>query len=649
MKIGYGNVSNSNQKTSDEDNSESIKDYENPTIISNENIPQNQFGTYDKSEENNIHSISLDCFTNLKDKRFNGGPGKVFRVLCPACGLINRPVYGSFIYHPLSSICKAANHAGILNKQTSGFIIVEILPGKQIYNGSVNLSGLVSGTFGASEISYRLKSGTPPKKISCAESANSVLFSSGSLGGKFVVECPENCGKAPTKPIFGSEIYADMSSICVSAIHSGAVNDKGGEVEFLIEGPQSYYKGTSSNGIVSQSREGYNRAFRFIGDFKTSTAFANYKEDFSGSLIDRWSIIPDVNSYNNKFDNWAFKLIEINTNGEKKKFKAISHSGTIKSKLLSEYGSIIALKNTEFSNGRIRASFIIKDQGLFSLLFRYSDKSNYYSIEFEPKAIKNNIRVISKKESIYEVLGSASVELNYDKFLRVHIILNNENISIFLQQWDIREKKPIFNIKSDALVRGTVGFGVNGNNALFINGLQIDEYKNNQNKYLTDNNKRTFKELLKNLLPKSRLVFCQRNYQTTNDIANCLVPTNFCKMKCEEEISEVENILLFKCLRECTKSIRANGNTINIQKKPWFPSINEKIDFKPKTEKNFLPAQVLSFKTKLKNGKNTTIFAIQYKDDKGITFTENVELPNPNIQKCGYMLERRKDCFKDDK
>ena len=440
-----------------------------------------------------------------------------------------------------------------------------------------------------------------------------------------------------------------MSSICVSAIHSGAVNDKGGEVEFLIEGPQGYFKGTNSNGVDSQSREGYNRAFRFIGNFKASNAFANYKEDFSGSLIDRWSINPNEQAYNSKFDNWSFKLIESNSDGEKKKFKSISHSGTIKSKLADDYGSIIALKDTEFSNGRIRASFIVKDSGLFSMLFRYTDKSNYYAIEFEPKALKNNMRLIYKKDGVYNILASASVELTTYEFLRIQIILNNESISVFSQQGDVREKKHIFAIKSGALMRGTIGFAVNGNNLLFINGVQIDGYKNDKNNYMSDTNKRTFKELLKNLLPKSRALYCQKNNETTSEIAICLIPTNFCRMKCEEEISSVENILLFKCLRECTKSIKANGNTVKILKKSWVPNVNEKIDFKPKNEKSFTPAQVVSMKTKLRNGKNNILFGIQFNDDKGTTYTQNVEFPSPSIQKCGYMLERRKDCFKEDK
>lgn len=672
MKIGFRNPNN-NQKASSTSNSldsdpesNNDKDSENSLSTNNNNNnsfqnssknqepsenSSNDFGTYEKSQENNIPSIKLDCYTNLKDKHFNGSPGKLFRVHCPACSLINRPVYGSYIYHPLSSICKAANHAGILAKNKQGYIQVEILPGKQIYNGSESAAGLISGTFGAAEVSFRTKNANAPKKISCGEAANSDQFASGALGSKFVVFCAKNCGKAPTAPIFGSEIYADMSSICISAVHSGAVNDKGGEVEFLIEGPQGFFKGTSSNGIASQSREAYNRAFKFIGNFKSATAYFNYSEDYSGSLIDRWSIThPDEKGYNSRSDNWSFKFIELNSNeGEKNKLKAISHAGTIRSRLANEYGSIIALKEAEFSNGRIRATFAYKDPNLFSMLFRYTDKSNYYAIEFEPKAQKNNMRLISKLDGVYAILQSKTFEFKAENFYRIQIILNNEKIEVFMQQGDIREKKPVFAIKSSALVRGTIGFAVNGNNGLFISGVQIDEFKNKQNKYLSDVNKRTFKNLLKNLLPKSRALYCQKNYETASEVAYCLVPANFCRMKCEEEISAIENILLFKCYRDCSRSIKETGNMVKIQQKSWIPTVNEKIDFKPKNEKGFVPAQVLSMKNKIKNGKNNIIFVVQFNDDKGTTYTENVEHPSSYIQKCGFMLERRKDCFKEEK
>ena len=54
-------------------------------------------------------------------------------------------------------------------------------------------------------------------------------------------------------------------------------------------------------------------------------------------------------------------------------------------------------------------------------------------------------------------------------------------------------------------------------------------------------------------------------------------------------------------------------------------------------------------KTKVRKGKNSIVFGVEYVDEKGTTFTENVENTSPSIQKCGFMLQLRKDCFKEDK
>ena len=489
----------------------------------------------------------------------------------------------------------------------------------------------------------------PPKKIGCGESANSEQFANEAVGSKIVVFCPSNCSKGNTLPIYGSEVYADMSAICASAIHFGVINDKGGEIGILIEGSQSFFKSTKSFGITSFSRDQYNRAFRFIGN-KTAQ-FHRYQEDFKGNLIEKWSINPDEHSINRESDSWSFKLKEFEIMGNPRKIKVIAHSGDIKSKLLNNYGSIIALKNAQFSNGRIRASFFFKDNNPFNLLFRYTDNSSYYAVEFQPKAERNNFRLISKIDGTYKIMQSATVEFSLEKWFRIQVIINNDNIFVFLQQENIRENKPIFTAKADELTRGTIGFGVNGNNSLYISGVKIDEITNTAetNRNLLDRkNRRTFNELLKTLKPKARSIYCQNIYKATGEIAACVNPYTFCKLKCEEEISEVENILLFKCYRECTKSINDNGNKFSIQKKGWAPQLNEKVDFKPKNEKSFISAQILAKKSKVKNGKTFVIYVVQFNDDKGNNFSQNVEFPNPNLQKCGNMLEKRKDCYKEE-
>ncbi len=171
---------------------------------------------------------------------------------------------------------------------------MELVPGKEIYNGSIGAEGTLSGSFAAAEISFKIKKASPLKKITCSEAANSESFVNDPIGSKFVVTCPENCSKSTITSIYGSQVYADLSQICISAIHFSIINDKGVEVEFLIEGQQSFFKGTKSFGITSLPKDVYNRSFRFIGN-KTAVYF-RYDEDFNGNLKEKWSINHDLNA-----------------------------------------------------------------------------------------------------------------------------------------------------------------------------------------------------------------------------------------------------------------------------------------------------------------------------------------------------------------
>ena len=202
-----------------------------PNLIKNNKIFDNEnYGTFKKNDERNIESIDIKCSTNLKDPRFKGTYGKIFRVNCPNCFAEKFTVFGSMFYHPLSSICKAASHIGILPDKKGGEVMIEITNGMLIYNGSTGKDGKVSASIGKSDSSFKIKKAKPFKKIECITTAQSVDFALAPILSKFVVSCPKNCSK--TKSIvYGTEIYTDNSPICLSAIHYGMISDNGGEVK----------------------------------------------------------------------------------------------------------------------------------------------------------------------------------------------------------------------------------------------------------------------------------------------------------------------------------------------------------------------------------------------------------------------------------
>ena len=200
---------------------------------SNKVTDSTSIGTFERSELNNLESTSIDCQTNLKDIRFTGTTGKMFRIKCPNCMTEKFLIFGTEIYHPLSSICKAATHSGALKKNKGGIVIVEILNGARAYNGSPGADRTNSATFGGADKSFRVTKAPKLTRISCSTKANENKIGTSPLNMKIVVLCPKKCSKM-NEDIFGDKIYSDDSSICLAAIHYGMISDLGGEVRMTI-------------------------------------------------------------------------------------------------------------------------------------------------------------------------------------------------------------------------------------------------------------------------------------------------------------------------------------------------------------------------------------------------------------------------------
>ncbi len=603
------------------------------------------YGTYDSSEQNNIESMNIDCETSLKDFRFSGSFGKIFRVKCPSCNIIKRPVYGSFIYHPLSSICKAAAHAGTIDPKFTGYIIIELVSGKKIYNGSFGADGNISGTFSSSEISFKTKAGTPPMKITCEDAPYMAPFSSAATGSKFVVICPSKCSGTKVS-IYGSEIYADMSPICLSGIHYGVLSDKGGEIEFLIQGSQSYFKGTRSFGIISKSRDAYVRSFRFVG--VKSAIFYKFKEDFKNNINSKW-IVSIANQVTDKSSNsWDFKEYKYYdaTASKNSMQMAIHHSGIIKSKDENSYGSTILLKNVEWNNGRVKANVLLRDSKMVAFLFRSQDSDNYYAMEMDISNVQNNVRLIAKLDGSVKIIESKAIPLNLDTWYRITLLMNNDLISISIQTDKIRENKPVFEHNMEMLSRGTIGFASNGNNDFYISGIEVDEYMTHVTKRIDKKNRRSWIKLLKYTDPKNIRKYCKNLFRGDMTESNrCYVPQNFCKLKCDDHIPTVENILNFNCFKDCVNKIGFEKNEVApAEAKTWEPEVGEKIDFNVNNDGVYIPGYVLSIKNMKKEKKKILKVSISYYDNAGNNLRSVKDFPSSNIMRCGSKLTRRKDC-----
>ncbi|EGV94115.1 Cysteine-rich secretory protein LCCL domain-containing 2 [Cricetulus griseus] len=69
------------------------------------------------------------------------------------------------------------------------------------------------------------------------------------------VQCPARCGEEPSywAPVFGTNIYADTSSICKAAVHAGVISDEnGGYADVMPVDKKKSYVGSLRNGVQSE-------------------------------------------------------------------------------------------------------------------------------------------------------------------------------------------------------------------------------------------------------------------------------------------------------------------------------------------------------------------------------------------------------------
>ncbi|XP_074532574.1 vitrin isoform X3 [Halichoeres trimaculatus] len=77
---------------------------------------------------------------------------------------------------------------------------------------------------------------------------------------EFIVKCPAHC-KETKQQVYGTSIYASISSICNAAIHSGVITNAGGKVIVRKMAGQNVYKGSNSYGVRSLSLPKWRESF----------------------------------------------------------------------------------------------------------------------------------------------------------------------------------------------------------------------------------------------------------------------------------------------------------------------------------------------------------------------------------------------------
>ncbi|KAL0983674.1 hypothetical protein UPYG_G00131150 [Umbra pygmaea] len=77
---------------------------------------------------------------------------------------------------------------------------------------------------------------------------------------EFIAKCPADC-KQTKSQVYGTGVFASISSICNAAIHSGVITNSGGKVIVKKMAGQSSYKGSNSHGVRSLSLPKWRESF----------------------------------------------------------------------------------------------------------------------------------------------------------------------------------------------------------------------------------------------------------------------------------------------------------------------------------------------------------------------------------------------------
>ncbi|XP_072492320.1 cysteine-rich secretory protein LCCL domain-containing 2 [Notamacropus eugenii] len=217
-----------------------------------------------KTTADNYMTQIIKCETKMRDK-CKGSTCN--RYQCPAGCFNNKAkIFGTLFYESSSSICRAAIHFGVIDDKGG---LVDITRNGRVpffvrseRNGIASLSKYkASNSFMVSKVTVQ--------DLDCYSTVAELCQFEKPAKHCPRIHCPAHCKNEPSywAPVYGTNIYADTSSICRTAVHAGVIKDEtGGYVDVMPVDKKKIYVGSLRNGVQSESlrtpRDG--KAFRIF-------------------------------------------------------------------------------------------------------------------------------------------------------------------------------------------------------------------------------------------------------------------------------------------------------------------------------------------------------------------------------------------------
>jgi hypothetical protein len=198
---------------------------------------------------------------------FRGQVGRRVTYVCPAYFPLAGSVYGTDVYTDDSPICLAAAHAGVLQAGTAGAVTFVIGGDVASFQGSTR-NGVKSQGYTSVYPTMQFDTGGAPGQIDWATTGARIPQE---FTGTVVVTCPPRGITSNT--LWGTDVYADDSQICVAAVHAGVITlAAGGPVAVTPAPGAASYTQSTRNGITSQRYGAWTASFRVAAPSGASAA-----------------------------------------------------------------------------------------------------------------------------------------------------------------------------------------------------------------------------------------------------------------------------------------------------------------------------------------------------------------------------------------
>ena len=520
------------------------------------------------------------------------------------------------------------------------------------YQGTSQYS-LQSTSIDKSDYSFSIEEAPPVIKVDCKTTASHTQFS-GTIGMKFLVKCPPKCSKVPHN-VFGNELYSGDSSICQAAMHAGTLNDRGGEVQFIIEPGKKLYFGSKAFGIESKERDSYVKSIRFFNG--NNNLYLKFKEEFNNQFITKnWEILDNLEAsdYPSK---WEYVPTPKNIKSSSKYL--IHHAKKTRAESIMGYGSILSLRGADVVNSLYKLSFYFVNLSPVGIIFRYKDDNNFYHLRINnPGPFK--ILLIKRYEGKSVTLASSNISITPRLWYTITLYIYFDKFQINMQIGDLRNNQILFEVIDNDIQRGALGLATDGNDDFYVNGIYVDNYEMDKAhiKSKAGSDVRSFDNILRENTPNHRSKYCKSisdGNSSKEALLNCKEFHQYCKLRCDETFHKRENILHFSCIRACIKDSILKEKLINSQMNEevsmglnsdvWTPKEKEKCDFKPDDlgpSSFWTPCYITDVKNNPNDPEQKNV-NIKYIIGGKIKI-KSVVYPNTVLKKCANMLKSRSDC-----